>query len=1260
MKKGNSFPSDLNGHKRPTVGLIFMWTQDSYESAVWKSVVEQAEKYDVNLLCFSIGDLLRGNDLSNTYHMKDILDLINPDLIDGFLIITTVFLTTTTVEHMQELFGVILSKPCVSIGVEFPGKPGVYIDNDSGLHELLRHLVKDHGYRKIGFLKGPSANPEFAARFDTYRKTLSEYDIPYDEDLVFTGDTRASSYISGTINKLTEFVNRMESIEAVVCASDTMAIYLTKMLVEKGYRIPEDVAVTGFDDSDACRSFIPPLSTVAQPMYELGERALITLLDQIRGLPVPDKIFLPTRAVIRGSCGCFPFLQSSLVLYSSGIDSDEAFHGDPEVEILLFRRALGGEIKSQFEEKVPSDISREWSERLSGAVISSLGSRTNDIFLKTLSELIVSSFGYGVDASAWSHVVNAVMFFVKPSVKPGADLLRLEESWKSALLIVQDLAMRNILREKEELSKSYYTHHFVTTVLNGALTIEEFKNCITDYFPRVGFESCCVALYCDESRKRSKLIAAYDLAGDCQLPHAGGEFDTVNIVPEGCRLFERRKSWYLSSLYYKDISLGYILMEINQLQGDMYENIPSQLSSAIRSILLMQKVRDHNLELQNLVAERTSELQQANNQLKELDKLKNDFIANITHDFRSPLTVILNLSDLAMRFDKNTGAKEKEKFDIIFKSSLRLKNSIDKLLELAKIDSKGIKLKIERIDPVSFLETLLDYYGSSVMSSGIEIVKDLPGRRIEDFYTDSEKLEQILDNLLSNAVKFVDPQRGVITVRLRDLKDFIEIRITDNGIGIPRDKLSMIFNRFEQAHEGINSRYHGTGIGLAFVIQLTKLLSGEIDAFSEGEGRGASFVLKLKKGRGHFEEKDLLKEKSSPRNRGDTRKLIEADLEERMNSRALRTIFSDHIGEDELDHKKGKILIIDDDKNICDIIMRYLFGNGFENFIIASDGKQGLDAVYEYFPDVVICDYNMPNMKGDEFHNRLAGNPKHCKIPLIFLSAVADERLILERREIGAAAYLKKPIEEKLLVITVEEQLKKYLELKRITRQATIDELTGLDNRRSVIEHLQRELSVRKYRDISVLFFDIDNFKEINDGYGHQAGDIILSMIGKIIKNSIRKSDIAGRYGGDEFLVILPETGLNEARHVAYELGRTISMQKVQYQDKTISITSSFGISSLRDNAAHIETRIGINNLAEIYEVRNKVNADWKDIENKKDKVSELLIEMADAMLYQSKKTICKKCGYSSEKKNGFPAKRCPECASDDLEIGRNRISSFE
>jgi CheY-like chemotaxis protein/anti-sigma regulatory factor (Ser/Thr protein kinase) len=352
---------------------------------------------------------------------------------------------------------------------------------------------------------------------------------------------------------------------------------------------------------------------------------------------------------------------------------------------------------------------------------------------------------------------------------------------------------------------------------------------------------------------------------------------------------------------------------------------------------------------------------------------------------------------------------------------------------------------------------MLDFYSSSVIGSEIRIVRKLPEKEIANFYTDAEKLQEIIDNIISNAIKFVNPTGGLITFELEEEKDVVLISVSDNGIGINKKKLETIFNRFEQAHDGRNSPYRGTGIGLAFSKQLVGYLKGRIWAESEGEGKGAKFTVELEKGKHIFDEKDFSDEEMGQGKREEAKALIETDIGMKLSEEKVVTYFTDPKKENETDYKKGIILIIDDDRNVREIVLKYLKSNGYMNFIAASDGKLGLEAVFAHSPDIILCDYNMPNMKGDEFHNELADNPKYKEIPFVFLSAIADENLIMERRQKGARAYLKKPIDEKVLLITVEENIKKYFEYQRISRLATIDELTGLNNRKAVISALKHE-----------------------------------------------------------------------------------------------------------------------------------------------------------------------------------------------------------
>jgi signal transduction histidine kinase len=273
-------------------------------------------------------------------------------------------------------------------------------------------------------------------------------------------------------------------------------------------------------------------------------------------------------------------------------------------------------------------------------------------------------------------------------------------------------------------------------------------------------------------------------------------------------------------------------------------------------------VRSHHLEKKrsDILSMLVNDLNQTNEKLYRLDSLKNDFIANITHDFRSPLTAILGITELNMRKKPSPWDEARDAFQIIFTASYKLLDTIDRLLDIAKMDAGGLKLAVRKEDPVYFISTIISYHTALVRNTGIFIEGILPDYEIDDFYTDKNKLEEILNNILANATKFVDKQTGRISVTCRDLPGFIEITISDNGVGIEEADIEKIFNRFEQGESGRSVTRRGSGIGLAFSKQLTESLKGTIRAESEGKGKGSSFILTFPKGKNHFKDQDFAKE----------------------------------------------------------------------------------------------------------------------------------------------------------------------------------------------------------------------------------------------------------------------------------------------------------------------------------------------------------------------------------------------------------------
>ncbi len=1233
--------------KRYTIGFIFGDFYGAYTANLFSNIIKTCREYNQNILCFGGGFLRSPTQNVLGENCNFIYDLVNKENVDGLIIEGSIgnFISK---KSMREFLLKYSDIPMVNIGTNIEGINNILIDNKKGMEDLVTHLIEYHNYKKIAFVAGTEGNFDAIERYQAYENVLKRHNIPIDNNLITNGNF---NFFGGVTAYKTLFEERKADFDAIVCANDYMAISIILEMHKHGFNIPDYGAVTGFDDTEESLTTKPTLTTVKQPFYDIGQESVKMLLSILDGEKVPNKIVIPTEFLIRESCGCKVADKLDHIKNNSNkktviIDNKNEFINKIRININKELPFLKNKINVN---QWVKDIIDSYNNIKGGENRNELFERFLILFHKLIdsNEEILSIYKF--ISILYSSIINRLSM-----EKERENVLHL---WINTVTLFGLLIKDELSDEKAKFKLESHVVFDINENFINTFNFEKLKEAILNNLTHFQFNSFFICLFEDQTLEKSKILIAYDKNKKGKINY--NSFPSENLLPAKLNK-KNRFEYVVMSLNFKDEYFGYTIYDIQTLSCFIYETLSVQISGAIKGSRLTNELYEYTTQLETKVKERTIELEEANEKLKKLDELKNDFIANITHDFRAPLTSILNVADLALKFDKTLEDENRENYGLIYQASLRLKNSIDKLLDIAKMDAYGIKLKVKEVEIVSFITRILDFYSSSVLGSDIKIIRKLPAKKINNFYTDIEKLEEIIDNIMSNAIKFRNPKNAIITCELKEKNNVVLICISDNGIGIKKDKLETIFNRFEQAHNGRNSPYRGTGIGLAFAKQLVGYLKGNIWAESDGEGKGSKFFIEFKKGKDIFDKKDFYDEEITQIKKKDVKALIELDIGTRADEDKIVTYFTDLNKENEADYKKGIIIIIDDDKNVQEIVIKYLKNFGYRNFIAASDGKSGLEAVYEYSPDLIICDYNMPHMKGDEFHNELINNPKYQKIPFVFLSAIADEDLIMERRQKGANAYLKKPIDENILIITVEENLKKYFEYLKISKLATIDELTGLKNKREIIENLRRELAVRKYRDLSIIFFDLDNFKRINDEYGHQVGDKLLSSIGKLLKSSIRPYDIIGRYGGDEFVIILPDSDIEQAFDVTKILSKLLLNNKLIHNDRVISISSSFGVASLKDNAKYIEKTLHISNLKDIYEINNTAETDWQKIEKIKFLISELILRMADMALYKAKQSKCRTCGFVSKKPHDFLNDRCSKCNSDKLIKGRNKVITFK
>ncbi len=259
------------------------------------------------------------------------------------------------------------------------------------------------------------------------------------------------------------------------------------------------------------------------------------------------------------------------------------------------------------------------------------------------------------------------------------------------------------------------------------------------------------------------------------------------------------------------------------------------------------------------------------------------------------------------------------------------------------------------------------------------------------------------------------------------------------------------------------------------------------------------------------------------------------------------------------------VLIIDDSKTVREVTLGLLKDEGLFTFYHeAVNGKQGLDLLEKHAVDVVLCDLEMPEMTGFEFLHALRRKDEYVDLPVIMLTGNENQKDKICGLELGASDYVTKPFDSAELIARVKIQLKIKLLQDRLKDLANTDPLTRLSNRRHLFDTLTNELerSQRSQKPCSLVMVDIDHFKSVNDTYGHHLGDEVLVAVAKQLHDSMRVYDLATRFGGEEFALLMPETDLLQAVSIAERIRLAVEDMVFDGELKPLQLTISAGVAT--------------------------------------------------------------------------------------------------
>jgi signal transduction histidine kinase/DNA-binding response OmpR family regulator len=570
--------------------------------------------------------------------------------------------------------------------------------------------------------------------------------------------------------------------------------------------------------------------------------------------------------------------------------------------------------------------------------------------------------------------------------------------------------------------------------LNEAYTLAEetgyqYQNVYTsghlaeNYFAEGKFDS---ALY--YAHKQLELATAFDFPYDRKLAYAtlsktyaarkdyARAYDAMvrhTVINDS--LFSKEKSMQLESLrehYEAEKKDHAITLLRQQRQSDAFRrNVYVTAGLSALSILLLLYYRQRKAGSENL---RLLLKEQ------ELEKTKSRFFANISHEFRTPLTLILGPVHM---LDENVeDPRLKLQIGIMQQNAKRLLSLTNQLLDLARLEAGQLKLQVIHGDIIPVVKGITQAFSSLAETRGITLDMNISEQDLP-LYFDKEKIETVLTNLLSNAFKFTpDGGKIALTLSLSDRDDHTCCRITvrDTGIGIAPEDVGNVFNRFYQSATTHQGQYGGTGIGLALTKELVDLHGGSV-AISSDEGVGTEVTVWLPLGREHFKEDTIIMAVPEPDLVSDDDVEIEGALHQ-------PAVVPEH---------HPLLLLIEDNPDV----MHYLKSILADRYRIleAANGDNGIRAAIEHIPDLIVSDVMMPGKDGYEVCATLKKNEKTSHVPLILLTAKTAVEDKLHGLESMAEDYLTKPFHPKELLVRVQNLIASRKQLReKFNRQLVL------------------------------------------------------------------------------------------------------------------------------------------------------------------------------------------------------------------------------
>ena len=597
--------------ERKTIGVFASQVGRAWGAEFMAGITNAAEANNVNLVHFIGGKLFSLTGAGEDKPSFGLYDLAKPDQFDGLLLTTDIAYGTRAhdLETFTRSYGAL---PIVTQSVEIPGASMFVPDNTEGMRAIVRHLIEEHGYKRIAFVCGVEGHIDAEQRFQAYKDELQAHDLRFDENLVVSGDYTPESGRSAVFTLLDE---RKLRFQAVVAANDRMAFGALEALQERGVRVPDDVAVTGFDDLREAQSTGVPLTTVRQSFYTAGKHALEALLKRIDGETVPPVTITPTQLLVRWSCGCLPENVRQAAVAPRDVAKTARLENKREAALRALLNSAGVTDQDPALLQFRDAFGRAWD----GFLLALNDRATSDEFLKTINAMIELMQKHGLAPAVWHNVISMMRKYALGGINSHTAMLKAENIFQQMRLLAGELSQRAqayrrlVLEQQENILQGF------STSMAPAMSLNEIGAAISEHFPAMGIGRWYVMFYSDVTAPQSisapppesySLLFQYEGA-KFEIPNKRASIGTGQLVPRGKTPQDHRYTAVVMPLSLAKNRFGFMWVEMGPQDWEIYVRIRNLVSSALlRTMLVQQKERaQHEVErLLEEARERAAEL----------------------------------------------------------------------------------------------------------------------------------------------------------------------------------------------------------------------------------------------------------------------------------------------------------------------------------------------------------------------------------------------------------------------------------------------------------------------------------------------------------------------------------------------------------------------------------------------------------------------------------------------------------------------------